>query len=83
VRVGLLPPVAVLEAQADAKSREADVITAENDLAIARQTLAQLVYYSPDGTFVPRTLEPSEEAAPEDVQADTDEALDTALARRP
>src|SRR5207237_4229357 len=35
VRVGLLPPVATLEAQADAKSREELVIIAENDLAIA------------------------------------------------
>src|SRR5207249_2017539 len=41
VRVGLLPPVAVLEAQADAKSREEQVIIAENGLAVARQRLAQ------------------------------------------
>ena len=59
VRVGLLPPVAVLEAQADAKSREADVIKAENDLTVSRQRLAQTAYYRPGGTFVPRSLEPS------------------------
>jgi outer membrane protein len=83
VKVGLLPPVASLEAQADAKSREADVITAENDLAIARQQLAQLAFYRPDGTFVPRTLEPIEEAIPEDVRPDLDETLGIALAERP
>ncbi|TMB60875.1 MAG: TolC family protein [Deltaproteobacteria bacterium] len=83
VRVGLLPPVATLEAQADAKSREELVIIAENDLAIARQQLAQLVYYRPDGTFVPRTLEPAEEAAPEDLRVDLDETLAIALAERP
>src|SRR5207247_8327374 len=42
VRVGLLPPVAVLEAEADAKSREEQVIKADNDLAVARQLLAQI-----------------------------------------
>src|SRR5262249_37751504 len=36
VRVGLLAPVAVLEARADAKAREEDVIIAENDLVVAR-----------------------------------------------
>ena len=83
VRVGLLPPVAVLEAQADAKSRESDLIAAENVLAVARQNLAQLVFYRPDGTFVPRTLEPNEAAAPEDLTVDVDETLATALAERP
>jgi outer membrane protein len=83
VKVGLLPPVASLEAQADAKSREADVITAENNLAIARQQLAQLAFYRPDGTFVPRTLEPIEEAVPEEVRPDLENTLATALAERP
>jgi outer membrane protein TolC len=83
VKVGLLPPVAVLEAQADEKSREADLITAENALAVARQTLAQLVYYRPAGTFVPRTLEPSETAELEEVSADLDETLNVALVQRP
>jgi outer membrane protein TolC len=83
VRVGLLPPVATLEAQADAKSREEQVIIAENNLALTRQQLAQLAYYRPDGTFVPRTLEPVEEATPEDVAVDLDETLAVALVERP
>src|SRR5207244_11416409 len=70
VRVGLLAPVAVLEAQADAKSRETDVIRAENDLIVSRQRLAQTAYYRPAATFVPRSLEPAEEAMPEDVAVD-------------
>jgi outer membrane protein len=82
VRVGLLPPVAVLEAQADEKSREADLISAENNLDVARQTLAQLVYYRPAGTFVPRTLEPSETAELEEVTADVNQTLAAALAER-
>jgi outer membrane protein len=83
VRVGLLPPVAVLEAQADEKSREADLISADNNLAVARQTLAQLVYYRPAATFVPRTLEPSETAELEEVNVDVDQTLAAALAERP
>src|SRR5207245_4222967 len=83
VRVGLRPPVSVLEAQADAASRQSDLIAAENRLAVARQTLAQLVYYRPAGTFVPRTLEPSETAEPEEVSVDLDDTLAVALAERP
>jgi HAE1 family hydrophobic/amphiphilic exporter-1 len=82
VRVGLLPPVATLEARADAKAREEQVLIAENNLALARQQLAQIAYYRPDGTFVPRTLEPVEEAMPEDLPVDVDRTLTVALAER-
>jgi outer membrane protein TolC len=83
VRVGLLPPVATLEARADAASREEQVLIAENDLAVARQRLAQLAFYRPADTFVPRTLEPTEEAEPENVKPDLDDTLEIALAERP
>jgi outer membrane protein TolC len=83
VRVGLLAPVAVLEARADAKAREEDVIIAENDLVVARTRLAQLAYFRPGGTFVPRTLEPTDEAEAEDVIADVDGTLSAALEARP
>jgi outer membrane protein len=83
VRVGLLPPVAVLEAQADAASREEQVIVAENRLVIARQHLAQLAYYRPRDTFVPRTLEPTDQAMPEDLKVNLDEAIAVAIDERP
>ena len=83
VDVGLLPPVSVLEAQADAKSRETDLILGQNTLAVNRQTLAQLCFYRPSGTFVPRTLEPADEPAAEDVPVDVEPALETAMAERP
>jgi len=83
VRVGLLAPVAVLEARADAKAREEDVIIAENNLVVARQRLAQVAYYRPAGTFVPRSLEPTEEAEPEEVKADLDDTLARAVEERP
>ena len=83
VRVGLLAPVAVLEARADAKAREEDVIIAENNLVVARQRLGQLAYYRPDDTFVPRTLEPTEEAEPEQVDASLDATISNAVNERP
>jgi outer membrane protein TolC len=83
VRVGLLPPVAVLEARADAMARAEQVILAENDLRVSRQRLAQLAYYRPADTVIPRTLEPVEEATPEEVTVDIEGTLATALERRP
>jgi len=83
VRVGLLAPVAVLEAQAQAKARETDVIIAENLLKTSRLRLAQLAYFRPNGTVLPRMLEPSEDGQPEGVHIDEDAALVAAMAERP
>lgn len=83
VDVGLLPPVAILEAEADAKAREDDLIRAQNLLEVTRQQLAQLCFYRPNGTFVPRSLEPVEYVEPEQVQVDLEQTLDTALDERP
>ncbi|MGH7893276.1 MAG: TolC family protein [Candidatus Binatia bacterium] len=83
VRVGLFAPVAVLEAQADAARRDDNLITARNELDVARQQLAQLCFFRPANTFVPRTLEPAEEATPEDIRADVDQTLAIALVDRP
>jgi outer membrane protein TolC len=83
VKVGLLPPVAVLEAQADAAQREEQVIAAENTLQVARAQLSQLAYYSPSGDFVPRTLEPVEGAEPEQVDVEPEATLRAALDQRP
>ena len=83
VRVGLLAPVAVLEARAQAKARETDVIVAENLLKTARLRLAQLAFFRPNGTVLPRMLEPSEEGQPEGVHIDEDAALVAAMAERP
>jgi outer membrane protein TolC len=83
VRVGLLAPVSVLEAQADAKARETDLIVAENQLKTARQRLAQLAYYRPADTFLPRMLEPADEVPIEDIDVDEMQALEGALVARP
>jgi outer membrane protein len=83
VRVGLFAPVSVLEAQADAASRQEQVLIAENNYAVARQQLAQLVFYRPAGTFVPRTLEPIDAPEREDVAVDIDQSLANAMSARP
>lgn len=83
VRVGLLAPVAVLEAQAQAKARETDVIVAENLLKTSRLRLAQLAFFRPNGTLLPRMLEPSEDGQPEGVHIDEDAALMAAMTERP
>jgi outer membrane protein TolC len=83
VRVGLLAPVAVLEAQSQAKARETDVIVADNLLKTSRLRLAQLAYFRPNGTVLPRMLEPSEDGRPEGIHVDEDAALMGALAERP
>jgi outer membrane protein TolC len=83
VRVGLLAPVAVLEAQADRAARETDVIVAENRVLTDRMRLAQLAFFRPDGTFVPRMLEPIDEIRMEELDVDEDETLEVALEERP
>jgi len=83
VNVGLLPPVAVLEAQAQATARATQVIEAENALDIARAELAQLAFFRPSGAFVPRTLEPVDRVEVEPVHPDIDPAVELALQRRP
>lgn len=83
VRVGLLAPVAVLEAQAQAKARETDLIVAENELETNRQRLAQLVFFRPTGAVVPRTLEPADDVVMTPIDVDENQALERALHERP
>jgi len=83
VKVGLLPPVAILEAQTDASRQRDEVIRAENLLEVSRQRLAQLCFYRPQSTFVPRSLEPVEYEGIEPVAIDLDESLSAAVEQRP
>lgn len=83
VRVGLLAPVGVLEAQAEAAARETDLIVAENVLKTTRQRLAQLAFYRPNDTVVPRMLEPADEVVVTPIELDEDDALERALGERP
>jgi outer membrane protein TolC len=79
VRVGLLAPVSVLEAQADAKSREEQVLIAENQYILAVQGLGQIAFFRPDGSFVPRTLEPIDEVTLEPETSEVEQARGATL----
>lgn len=81
--VGLLPPVAVKEAESTAALREEQVIAAENALDVARKTLRQLLHWSPRGTFFPRPIEPVDAPETEPVEVDQQRSLERAITKRP
>jgi outer membrane protein len=83
VRAGTLPPVATKEAQADAASREEQVISAENALAVAVDTLRLLLQENPEGTFLPRPIDPTDNPEVREVDTNETEILENAVARRP
>lgn len=83
VRVGLLAPVAVKEAESQAAAREQQVIVADNQLDNALRTLRQIVYLQKGGAFVPRPIEPIDLPRTAPVTVDAKAALALALDRRP
>ena len=83
VRAGVLPPVAVTEAQAEKARREESVIIAENDLEIARTNLRLTLNFNPKSTFFPRRIEPADSPSLFHLEIDRATTLETALARRP
>ena len=83
VRVGLLAPVSVKEAQSQAAAREAQVLVAENALDVAEQTLRQIVYLRAEDTIVPKMVDPVEAPRTAPVGVDRARALATALEERP
>jgi outer membrane protein len=83
VRAGTLPPVATKEAQADAASREEQVISAENALGVAVDTLRLLLQENPEGTFLPRPIDPTDNPEVREVDTNETEILENAVAGRP
>jgi outer membrane protein TolC len=83
VRVGLLAPVAVKEAESQAAAREQEVIVANNQLENALQLLRQIVYLQKDEDFIPRPIEPVDRPRIAPVTVDLNVALHLALERRP
>jgi len=83
VDVGVLPPVAVLESQAEAARRQEDVIVAQNDLVQARLQLRQQVYLPSDNPFLPRAVEPVDRPNSEKVEVVVEESLQLAMEKRP
>jgi len=83
VDVGVLPPVAVLESEAEAARRREDVIVATNDLSQARLRLRELVYLPGENPFIPRAIEPIDRPTSERVEVQVEEALRIAMEHRP
>jgi outer membrane protein TolC len=83
VRAGALPAVAVMEAEAEAASREERVIAAENAVSVAADTLRLLLQRNPEDAFMPRPIEPIDNPEIRDLDVDENEILDNAIARRP
>lgn len=83
VRVGLLAPVAVKEAESEAASREQQLIVANNLHDNALRTLRQIVYLQKGDAFVPRPIEPIDEPRTTSVAVDANTALNLALEQRP
>jgi outer membrane protein TolC len=83
VRAGVLPPVAVIEAQAEKARREEQVIVAENDLDLARKTLRLTLNLNPNNLLMPRQIEPNQRPSVDPVPIDRAASLESALIRRP
>lgn len=83
VQVGVLPPVAVLESEAEAARRKEDVIKATNDLEQARRSLRQEVYLPSDAGYFPQAVLPVDRPTSEKIEVAVEEAIRIALERRP
>ena len=83
VRVGLLAPVSVKEAESQAAAREAEVIVAENALDEAELTLRRTVYLQSGDSIIPKRVDPIEQPRTAPVRVDAEQALATALEQRP
>lgn len=83
VDVGVLPPVAVLESEAEAARRKEEVIVATNDLSQARLQLRQQVYLQSENPFLPRAVEPIDRPGVEPIEVTVESALQIAMEKRP
>ncbi len=83
VKVGVMAPLALKEAQSEAATDQSNVYQAEGALDTARTILAQDVMYNPEHTFLPVKLEPAERPNPEQMGINDEEALERAMMYRP
>ncbi len=82
VDVGVLPPVAVLESEAEAARRKEEVIVATNELAQARLQLRQQVYLPSENPFLPKAVQPIDRPTSERFEVSVEDALRIALEKR-
>lgn len=84
VDVGVLPPVAVKESQAEAARRNEDVIVAANLLEHAKRNLQNMVYLPGQSEFFPRRVQPIEDPShsPRELP-ELGAAIEVAMQKRP
>lgn len=82
LEVGLVAPVAVTEASAEKARREELVVTAENQLAIARETLRLILNLNPEDKFLPRKIDPVQSPSVEPPVIDRPGIMEHALRKR-
>lgn len=73
VQVGTLAPIDLQEAQSAASTAEANVYAAEAALKTAQEALRQDAMLNPAGTFLPESIEPSDQPNPNAEIRDTEE----------
>jgi len=84
VDVGVLPPVAIKESEAEAARREEEVIVATNAFNQARRTLRQVVFVPNGGDprAFPRPVEPVDRPMVDRVHPDYERSLSIAMEKR-
>lgn len=83
VRAGVLPPIAVKEAAAEAARRDGQVIVAANAVTVATEQLRLLLQRNPDRAFVPREIDPTDSPEVRTVEVDELDVIENAANRRP
>ncbi len=83
VQIGVLAPIEVTSAQAEVSTREQEMIQAEVQIVNAQNALKQLLAPDPSHSIWNLSLIPTDPPEPQEVQIGMEEAIQTALARRP
>ncbi len=84
VRVGVLAPLDLQEAQSEEATNAAGVYQAENALTVARATLRQDLMLNPSHVFLPEQIEPADKpSGPENAKSDEEQSLEYAMEYRP
>lgn len=83
VDVGVLPPVAVQEAEADAASREERVLRAENRVIVAERQLQYRIMFDAKQGGAPRRITAIDVHRAERMELNREAALELAVQRRP
>ncbi len=83
VQIGVLAPIEITSAQAEVATREQEMIQAEVQIVNAQNALKRLLAPDPSHSIWNLSLIPTDPPEPRDVQIGMEEAIQTALARRP